>query len=506
MHGRVEPPARLERGELFALLGLEILARNVILTGEVGEIDVSELVDRANGKLRLHGRAELVHEHDVEVGAEAIGHDSRQRHSTTRDSEDKRVLAGKGSKSLRQAFGSVLAIAKCHTTCHDKQWPFPATVRVFGEPAGFSTAPTRRAGRTAANGWRIAGTAVASFTAVGLVMCVRSWIVRAATVALIGLSTMSLVVAQPPQTMVGGTFEHTVVRGETWQSLGSRFGIEPALLAILNQRPLGRPLKVGESLWIDNRHLVPAAPDSGIVINIPQRMLFLKANGHVVGSYPVALGRPSWPTFVGPFTVDAAEVDPVWDVPPSIQEELRRAGKKVLTRVPPGPSNPLGKYWLGLSEPNFGIHGTIAPRSIYHFETHGCIRLHPEDIADLWPRVSVGTAGEIVYEPLLLAVMPEGTILLEAHRDVYRQHPHDPEDTVRMRAQHLGVEERIDWDAVRSALAAREGTPRDVTRKRLTSSLRPSSAVTMSNANGSATSHCASVMNAVPNTTCLHGV
>ena len=52
--------------------------------------------------------------------------------------------------------------------------------------------------------------------------------------------------------------------------------------------------------------------------------------------------------------------------------------------MPPGPDNPLGKHWLGLSIHGYGIHGTIAPSSIYQFRTHGCIRLHPDDIAELF--------------------------------------------------------------------------------------------------------------------------
>src|SRR5207244_4257585 len=58
-------------------------------------------------------------------------------------------------------------------------------------------------------------------------------------------------------------------------------------------------------------------------------------------------------------------------------------GKPVLTHVPPSPANPLGKYWLGLSIPGVGIHGTNAPSSIYNLQTHGCIRLHPDDIEKL---------------------------------------------------------------------------------------------------------------------------
>ena len=71
-----------------------------------------------------------------------------------------------------------------------------------------------------------------------------------------------------------------------------------------------------------------------------------------------------------------------WIVPESIQEEMRREGKDVLTRVPPGPDNPLGRHWIGLSIGGIGIHGTIAPSSVYHFRSHGCIRLHPDDVEE----------------------------------------------------------------------------------------------------------------------------
>jgi L,D-transpeptidase ErfK/SrfK len=287
---------------------------------------------------------------------------------------------------------------------------------------------------------------------------VRLTVVVCALLAVCAASVSS----QPAAAIVGSVFVRAVTQGESWQSLGARFGVDPSVLAADNMLTMRRPLVAGVALTIDNRHIVPGEPN-GIVINIPQRMLFLKTGGELVANYPVGLGKPGWPTFIGPFTVMRVETDPVWDVPPSIQEEQRRAGKKVITRVLPGPANPLGKFYLGLSAPNFGIHGTIAPLSIYRFESHGCIRLHPDDIADLWPRVAVGTPGAIVYEPLLVTVDASGAVLLEAHRDIYRRDTRDSLQVVRDRASGLGVSDRIDWTAVRAALQVRHGRPSDIT-------------------------------------------
>jgi L,D-transpeptidase ErfK/SrfK len=132
------------------------------------------------------------------------------------------------------------------------------------------------------------------------------------------------------------------------------------------------------------------------------------------------VGQPSWATPTGAFTVVAMETDPTWDVPASIQEEMRRTGKPVLSTVPPGPANPLGRHWIGLSLGSIGVHGTSAPSSIYRFATHGCIRLHPDDVADLFAHVSVGEPGRIVYEPVLVG-FDGSDVFLEVHGDVYQR-------------------------------------------------------------------------------------
>ena len=174
--------------------------------------------------------------------------------------------------------------------------------------------------------------------------------------------------------MTGGRFVYAVKAGESLTHVSARFGVDVAWLTTLNGLQLNARLAVGQTLLVDSRHLIPYRHPLAIVINIPQRMLFHAGIDGVVRAFPVGLGRPTWPTFVGPFTIASLETDPVWDVPASIQAEMQRSGHAVLTRVAPGPDNPLGAFWIGLDRPGFGIHGTNAPASIYRFQTHGCIR------------------------------------------------------------------------------------------------------------------------------------
>ena len=220
--------------------------------------------------------------------------------------------------------------------------------------------------------------------------------------------------------LVGEEFAYTVRRGDTLTGIGARFAVSPQSLAARNRLPVTKKLVVGKVLRVDNRHIVPRTLENGILINIPQRLLFYFVEGRLVAWYPVALGQPgSWQTPTGSYEVVRKEKDPVWEVPDSIQQEMRSKGETVRTRVLPGPDNPLGQYRLGLSLDCCGIHGTNAPQSIYRFQTHGCIRLAPQDAADLFSRVSVGVPVEILYEPVLFSRDEDGKIFVEVHPDVY---------------------------------------------------------------------------------------
>jgi L,D-transpeptidase ErfK/SrfK len=261
--------------------------------------------------------------------------------------------------------------------------------------------------------------------------------------------------------VTGGEFPYTVQRGDSLTSVGARYGVPIKTLAANNGLPSNALLKEGQKLSIDNRHIVPAGFSDGVLINIPQRMLFYMMQGQVVGSYPVGIGRPDWPTPTGRFKIISKEENPVWEVPKSIQEEMRREGQIVQERVPPCSENPLGKHWMGLSLTGYGIHGTVAPASIYQFRTHGCIRLHADDIATLFAEIPNGTSGAIIYQRILVARVGE-RVFLEVHPDVYGKDSSPEEDLIAMIKTH-NLDGLLDWKSAKEIIAKQEGVARDVT-------------------------------------------
>jgi L,D-transpeptidase ErfK/SrfK len=273
------------------------------------------------------------------------------------------------------------------------------------------------------------------------------------------LVLVSLLVFQ----IVGGQFAYVVEKGDSLTSIGARFGVDARVIAEANGLRSGK-LLTGQQLKIDNRHIVPPSQGVAIVVNVPQRMLFYFSPEHAADGYPMAAGRPSWKTVLGEFHVIQMEENPTWDVPISIQNEMRRNGKPVLTHVPPSTKNPLGRFWIGLNVGGIGIHGTNAPSSIYGLATHGCIRLSPDNIRTLFSKVAVGTRGRIIYEPVLVARVGN-EIFVEAHPDAYRT-AGDPLAKIVEAARNGGFLESIDLSLVSEVIRKRDGIARNVTLRR----------------------------------------
>jgi L,D-transpeptidase ErfK/SrfK len=269
--------------------------------------------------------------------------------------------------------------------------------------------------------------------------------------------------ASEPTLITGGITTHIVERGETLTSLAADFGVDSATIVFENHLLPGRALEPGSELLIDNRHIGPATIASGeIIINVPQRMLFYRDGGRLL-AYPIAVGRRTWQTPAGPFTVVRKEEDPAWHVPASIRAESARKGRLLPLVVPPGPSNPLGRFWIGLSVAGIGVHGTPLPSSIYQTSTHGCIRLQGDGIEDLFGRATVGTPGRIVYEPVLLAADGD-EVYLEVHPDVYHRSPTGASQRAHELAKGLGLADRINWTLAGSEIERRAGVARRVSR------------------------------------------
>lgn len=265
--------------------------------------------------------------------------------------------------------------------------------------------------------------------------------------------------AIPPLT--GSRFSYTVLPDDYLEKIGARFGVSGAVLARDNGIADPDLIMPGQKIWVDNHHLIPEVLQTGIVINLPQRMLFYFQDGKLKSAYPVGLGKPSWPTVQGSFHIIQLEKNPVWVTPKSIQEEMARESQIVKDRVQPGPDNPLGEFWMGLDAPGYGIHGTIAPASVYHFQSHGCIRLHRDDIAQLFPKVSKGLLVKLIYVPVLMADI-DGHVFIEANRDAYHRAP-PPLDTLRRLAVSNQVTEKIDWQGAQAIMLQQNGVAQDVT-------------------------------------------
>jgi lipoprotein-anchoring transpeptidase ErfK/SrfK len=131
--------------------------------------------------------------------------------------------------------------------------------------------------------------------------------------------------------------------------------------------------------------------DFGPVISIVRgaNTLTLWDGTQRVRQFRVATGRAQYPTPSGTYAVVDMQQNPWWRPPNS---DWARG----LKPIPPGPGNPLGTRWMGLSAPGVGIHGTPDAASIGYSASHGCIRMQIPDAEWLFNHVRLGTPVAIL--------------------------------------------------------------------------------------------------------------
>ncbi len=131
--------------------------------------------------------------------------------------------------------------------------------------------------------------------------------------------------------------------------------------------------------------------------------------------------------------------------------------------IPAGPLNPLGDMWIGLSIPHIGIHSTNQPMSIGKPLSHGCMRLYPWHATKFFDTVEVDMEGEIVYEPVKIALSDE-EVYLEVHDDVYNFYD-NLVYIINKKIEVLDLGKRVDFSKIKKAVGKRQGVPVNITMK-----------------------------------------
>jgi lipoprotein-anchoring transpeptidase ErfK/SrfK len=126
-----------------------------------------------------------------------------------------------------------------------------------------------------------------------------------------------------------------------------------------------------------------------IVIHRGSNRLYLYRGMKPWRTFGVATGQSVYPTPLGRFEIVVKWENPWWYPPNS-------PWAKGAKPIPPGPGNPLGTRWMGLSAPGVGIHGTPDPASIGYSASHGCIRMLIPQAEWLFQHVEIGTPVYIV--------------------------------------------------------------------------------------------------------------
>jgi lipoprotein-anchoring transpeptidase ErfK/SrfK len=120
-----------------------------------------------------------------------------------------------------------------------------------------------------------------------------------------------------------------------------------------------------------------------------QRVRAYDRDDRIILVYPATVGSSERPSPTGEFKVSTIAQNPTYHYDPSLN--LRGVNVVEKLELPPGPNNPVGRVWIGLTAKGYGIHGTPDPEAVSKHASHGCIRLTNWDALELAKHVSKGT-------------------------------------------------------------------------------------------------------------------
>lgn len=167
------------------------------------------------------------------------------------------------------------------------------------------------------------------------------------------------------------------------EALAEKFHITESYLKALNPNA---KFKAGEIITIYNPGNPNTKPVSRVVANKKTQTLYAyDSNDNLIASYPTTVGSTATPSPTGTHTVEVKVHEPNYTYTPD-------DGSKSI--IPPGPNNPVGLVWIGLSKPTYGIHGSPDPERISRQASAGCIRLTNWDALALLGVIENGATVE----------------------------------------------------------------------------------------------------------------
>lgn len=196
-----------------------------------------------------------------------------------------------------------------------------------------------------------------------------------------------------PTTWLGKSEQPVLAFATALEQAAERYRASPRLLRRLNPQADWDGILPG--ITVDVPGVERAAIDrfaARLVIRLAARELqATDADGRIIAHFPVSIARSMEKRPVGELRVTVVIADPNYTFDPEVfteSAEGRQLGRKLI--LPPGPNNPVGRAWIGLDRPGYGIHGTPDPEKVGRTESHGCFRLANWDAVTLLRLAYVG--------------------------------------------------------------------------------------------------------------------
>jgi L,D-transpeptidase ErfK/SrfK len=230
-------------------------------------------------------------------------------------------------------------------------------------------------------------------------------------------------------------------------------------------------------ILIPTQFILPDGPRVGIVVNLPEHRMYYypkPKEGELqrVITYPISTGKMDWKTPLGTTKITTKQENPSWHPPKSVRDGyIARGQEPPPPVVPPGPDNPLGAHAMRLGIPGgaYLIHGTNRPVGVGMQVTHGCIRMYPEDISELYSLVAVNQQVTLIDQPSKLGWY-KGTLYLERHPLLEGAADPGPEEYLGLQEKvleaTLGKPVEVDWQRVEHTFTQARGVPVAISRPR----------------------------------------